>query len=225
MNNLNVLLYCRKSDNINATMKTEVKNKIISKIKHNNLNAFSVYDFLEYGNYKTISKTLERLVKNDVMIRVITGVYSLKQMDNELNLPILPSVDDVCLCIAKKNNWIIGPDENKALNDLGLSTQVPAKYVYLSTGPSRKYFIYNTEVVFKKTSFRYLFGLSEISQLLVQSLKALGKNNISMSNIKYLKNNIDEKDKKIILSETTFVQPWIRNYILDICSNDSCTTY
>jgi len=61
-----------------------------------------------------------------------------------------------------------------AANLLGLSTQVPARAVYLSDGPDRSYKIGNTTLAFEHTALKEAgFKLRE-SGLIVQALKSLG---------------------------------------------------
>ena len=45
----------------------------------------------------------------------------------------------VAHALARKFNWHIQPAGDAALNLLGLSTQVPVCWIYLSDGPSREY--------------------------------------------------------------------------------------
>ena len=211
------LNYCRKSYTINATMKTELKKLILQKAKEKELKAFSCYDFTDLGSYKTISKCLERLEDAHEVKRIIQGVYSLNLFDDVLNLPILPSIDDVVNCIARKHKWTICPTGNTALNVMGLSNQVPASYSYLTTGPYKNYIIYKTPVVLKRTMTREIIDYSYKTLLLIQCIKAIGRNNITEKEINILKKNMNTADKSNSLKETQCIQAWIRNIIVMIC--------
>ena len=214
---LNKLIYCRKSNTIIATMKTELKELILQRIKEKNLKAFSCYDFTDLSSYKTISKCLERLEDSNEIKRIIQGTYCLNLFDECLSLSIMPSIDDVINCIARKHKWIICPSGNTALNIMGLSTQVPASYFYLSSGPYKNYVIYETPVLLKRTMSRELIGYSYKTLLLIQCIKELGKDNISENEINILKNKLNHADKLNALNETTLIQAWIRKVITLIC--------
>ena len=190
-------------------MKNDLKHLIFERIEDNHLSAFSCFDFIDLANYKTISKCLERMEDDSIIKRAITGIYYLSNN--------VPSIDDVCNSIAKKHRWNICPTGIYALNVFGLSTQVPVKYVYLSSGPYKNYSIFGVDVVFKRTSTREIVDYSPISLLLIQCIKTLGKDNITEEDIIKLRNRIPEKEKINILKETTFVQTWIRNVILKVC--------
>ena len=198
-------------------MKTELKQQILYKIRTKSLKAFSCYDFTDFSSYKTISKCLERMEDGGEIKRIVQGVYCVAKLDNQLSLPILPSVDDVVNCIARKHKWAICPTSNTALNIMGLSTQVPASYSYLSNGPYKNYEIYGINVSLKRTMNRELSDYSYKTLLLIQCIKAIGKDNISDSEISSLKNKLTSGDKIIALVETNCLPTWIRNVVVKIC--------
>ena len=57
---------------------------------------------------------------------------------------------------------------------MGLSTQIPTQYLYLSDGPSKTYQLGNTEVTFKKTRFTQLGLKHSYNEILVQAVQVLG---------------------------------------------------
>ena len=211
------LIYCRKSYTIFATMKTDLKDLIFQRIKDKKLKAFSCYDFTDLSSYKTISKCLERLEDIGDIKRVIQGIYCLNLFDDVLALPILPSIDEVINCLARKHKWIICPTGNAALNIMELSTQVPTSYTYLSSGPYKEYLIYETPVSLKRTMTRELIDYSYKTLLLIQCIKAIGKDNITDKDIFILRNRLNPIEKSNALKETSIIQAWIRKVIVLIC--------
>ena len=198
-------------------MITEMKTLILQKIKTNNLKAFSCYDFIDIASYKTISKNLERMEHNSEIKRIINGVYCLSLFDDVLKLPILPPVDDVANCIARKHKWSICPSGNLALNLMGLSTQVPASYSYLSSGPYKEYIIYNNKVLFKRTMAKEIIDYSYKTLLLIQCIKTIGRENVNNELIGILSSKLSNEDKEKALEETLTIQIWIRDIITCIC--------
>ena len=198
-------------------MKTELKDLILKRIKEKNLKAFSCYDFTDLASYKTISKCLERLEDTKEIKRVHHGIYSLNLFDDVLNLPVLPSIDDVVNCLSRKHKWIICPTGNAALNVMGLSTQVPASYTFLSSGPYKNYLIYDVRVSLKRTMTRELIDYSYKTMLLIQCIKAIGQDNITYEDMTILKNKLSPTDKITALVETLTIQAWIRKIIVSIC--------
>ena len=198
-------------------MKTELKKLILQRIRDKKLKAFSCYDFTDLASYKAVSKCLERLEESQEIKRIIQGIYSLNLFDDILNLPILPSIGDIVNCLARKHKWIICPTGNTALNMMGLSTQVPASYSYLSSGPYKSYLIYDIPVSLKRTMARELIDYSYKTLLLIQCIKAIGKDNITEEEIIILRNKLNPIDKRRALEETPILQAWIRKIVVLIC--------
>ena len=201
----------------NCDMKTELKKLILQRIRDKKLKAFSCYDFTDLAAYKAVSKCLERLEESQEIKRIIQGIYTLNLFDDILNLPILPSIDDIVNCLARKHKWIICPTGNTALNIMGLSTQVPSSYSYLSSGPYKSYLIYDIPVSLKRTMARELIDYSYKTLLLIQCIKAIGKDNITVEEIIILRNKLNPIDKRRALEETPILQAWIRKIVVLIC--------
>ena len=100
---------------------------------------------------------------------------------------------------------------------MGLSTQVPASYTYLSSGPYKYYLIYDVPVSLKRTMTRELVDYSYKTLLLIQCIKTIGKENITDNDIAIMKNKLSPIDKANAIKETKFIQAWIRKIILLIC--------
>ena len=81
--------------------------------------------------------------------------------------------------MALKFGWRIQPSGPAALNLMGLSTQVPGRFVYLSNGPDRTYEIENTSLHFQHTALKDAGFKSPESGLIVQGLKSLGQEYIT----------------------------------------------
>ncbi len=91
-------------------------------------------DFFTIADYETVRKTLNRLVNDEYIQRIINGVYYKPKYIEAINEYKAPNIDEVAHAIARKYNWTIAPSGNTALNLLGLDTQVPAKWTYISDG-------------------------------------------------------------------------------------------
>ena len=97
--------------------------------------AFVILDFCDLTDYDTAKKSLLRLEEKGKIQRIIRGVYYNPRFSQLLQEYEAPSVDEVAKALARNYNWTIAPSGNAALNQLGLSTQVPAKWIYISDGP------------------------------------------------------------------------------------------
>jgi hypothetical protein len=134
-----------------------------------------------------------------------------------LNRELSPDIDQVARALARKFNWRIQPNGPAALNILGLSTQVPGEYVYLSDGPDRNYTVRKTRLLFRHTVVKDAgFRLRE-SAVIVQALKSLGKERITSRVIAALRKWLDPKICPRLLNDTRTVTGWVYQVIREIC--------
>jgi len=82
-----------------------------------------------------IDITLHRLLKKGTLRRVIRGIYDYPKYSETLKTVLSPDSDQVAQALVRRFGWRIQFTGSTALNILGLSTQVPARIVYLSDGP------------------------------------------------------------------------------------------
>ncbi len=116
--------------------------------------------------------------------------------------------------------WTIVPCGDTALNLLGLSTQVAASWIYVSDGPYKEYTYGNVTLNFKRTTNKEISKLSYKTALVVQALKALGKENIDDAILEKLKITLTNTEKKAMLTEAKAATSWIYEYIKQICKGD-----
>ncbi len=70
--------------------------------------------------------------------RLTRGIYYYLKIDEILGFGVLyPSIEEIAESIARRDNVRIVPTGIYALNMLGLSTQVPMNFVYISDGSRR----------------------------------------------------------------------------------------
>src|SRR5690606_27643572 len=99
--------------------------------------------------------------------RIAHGMYDYPGYSDLLKKELSPDIDQVASAYARKFNWRIEVSGETALNLLGLSTQVPASYVYLSDGPNRSYEVMGQTLRFKKSALKNIGFKYRESTLLV----------------------------------------------------------
>ena len=172
---------------------------------------------LEKFSRSQADNLLSELVKQGKIRRVGRGIYDYPRYSKLLKKSLSPDIDQVARAIARKFNWRIEVSGESALNILGLSTQVPSKYIYLSDGPNRSYDIMGTTLEFKKSSLKNMGFKYKESSLIVQALKALGKEHITDELIEKIRQRIDNKMCDKIVKDTKTATSWIYETIKKIC--------
>ena len=174
-------------------------------------------DFVDISDKTNVNAYLARLVDEGLIRRVLRGVYDKPEYNDFLEEYVAPSPDKVANALARNFGWSIVPCGDTALNLLGLSTQVPAAWVYVSDGTYKEYTYDNTTIQFKKTTNKEVSKLSYKTALTVQALKALGKDKIDDTVISRLSKLLTAKEKKTMLEEAKAATSWIYEYIKQIC--------
>lgn len=174
-------------------------------------------DFVDISDKTNVNAYLARLVDEGLIRRVLRGVYDKPEYNDFLEEYVAPSPDKVANALARNFGWSIVPCGDTALNLLGLSTQVPAAWVYVSDGTYKEYAYDNTTIQFKKTTNKEVSKLSYKTALTVQALKALGKDKIDDAVISRLSKLLTPEEKKTMLEEAKAATSWIYEYIKQIC--------
>ncbi|MGI6395387.1 MAG: DUF6088 family protein [bacterium] len=195
-----------------------MKNKIVGRIYGKGRGwCFTRSDFLDIASPETVDVTLHRLNSKGTIVRALRGVYCYPKFNKLLNIFLSPDVDQVAQAIAGKFNWEIQPTGDTALNILGLSNQVQGKFVYLSTGPSKKYKIGNTDLIFKRTALKNSGFRHRKSSIVFQALKELGEENISPDIIETVRIFLTDVERRKILKDTKKTTAWVYEIIKKIC--------
>ena len=182
--------------------------------------AFVTSDFTDLAEYETAKKTIARLEKKGALRRVLRGVYDKPKFSSLLQEYANPDPDQIAHAIARNYNWTISARGNTALNQLGLSTQVPADWSYISSGPYKEYIFGNVTLKFSHRSDSQMIGMSEKTLLIIQALKAIGQGNVSDADIKQIRKAFSSDERLMILSESRHTFSWIYEEIKEICKQE-----
>ena len=196
-------------------------NAIRTRIKQLPIGAvITSVDFADITENSRVGVILSRIEAEGLIRRVLRGVYYKPEYNEFLNEYLAPSPNLVAEALARNFGWTITPCGDTALNILGLSTQVPAAWSYVSDGAYKEYTYDNTTIKFKHTTNKEISKLSQKTALIVQALKALGKDNIDDTIINKLKNEMNDREKENALIEAKAVTSWIYEYIKKICKDE-----
>jgi hypothetical protein len=187
-----------------------IENKIFNRIKKAKRGVvFFTTDFTAYGNSKACNKALERLTKQEKIMRVGRGIYTIPRKSRFFG-HVAPSIEAIAQGIARRDKARIIPTGLFAENLLGLSTQVPMKVVYLTEGTPRKLKIGNSELIFKKTSPKNVATYGKLSTLVIQALKSIRKERVTDYEIEKVVNHLKKENPKYLAHDIKLAPDWIR---------------
>lgn len=181
---------------------------------------FFANDFLDIASYETARKILNRMVKEGKIKRVSDGFYYNPRYSELIGEYEAVSIHELALAIARKYNWNIAPCSSTALNLIGLSTQVPTHYKYISSGRYKKYTIGDTVLEFKKVNPGEIANMSLKTATVIQAIKSLGKENITNEVIQKIRENLSEKERTDLMNESKSVPAWIYEVIREISEDE-----
>ena len=184
--------------------------KILTKIKKAKRGSlFFIDDFITFGNSKTVAKALERLEKNGEISRVARGIYAILEQDSIIR-ELQPSTEKIAEAIRKRDKARIIPTGSLALNALGLSTQVPTNLVYLTDGSARTVDLGKRKIRFKKTAPKNLSAIGNISGLVIQALKEIGRENVTDPEIQIILSHLKNEELHRLQHDIRLAPEWIR---------------
>ena len=91
---------------------------------------------LHLGNRAAVDQVLSRLARRGELLRAGRGLY-VRPIQTRFG-PRTPSVETVLHALEAESGETLTPSGAAAANTLGLSTQVPVRTVYLTSGPNRR---------------------------------------------------------------------------------------
>ena len=182
---------------------------------------FFANDFLDIASNATVRRILKRLADERKIQRIIDGFYYNPRYSELIGEYEAVSIHELALAIARKYNWNIAPYNSTALNLLGISTQVPTHYKYISSGRYKEYKIGDTVLEFKKVNPGEIANMSLKTATVIQAIKSLGKENITNEVIQKIRENLSEKERKDLMNESKSVPSWIYEVIREICEGQN----
>lgn len=168
-------------------------------------------DFPEYHT-EFVGETLAELTSDGVLVKLAQGIYA-KPRKSRFGV-VLPSVERVVQAIAARDNAKVLPSGVTALNALGLSTQVPMSYTYLTTGSQRTINLSNRKVELKRGVPKNFCYETLLVALLVQSLRTLKQENVGKEELQTIQTLVSKEPNREALSKDVDKMPlWMKRIV------------
>ena len=124
--------------------------------------------------------------------------------------------DQIAQAIGRRTGSRMVPSGAVAANLFGLSTQVPAKFVYLSDGRSRRLHVGKIEIQIRHVTPKELPLGSQTSAMVFQALRYLGKDQVDDQVIRRLKSTLRADQKRELAQDARYTTDWIADAIRQI---------
>ena len=181
-------------------------------------------DFTLFGTEFAIRQSLSRLCKEGMLVRLATGIYLYPKISKLLGI-VYTSVEEVVKQITKREKSRIVPTGLYALNKIGLSTQVPMRFIFLIDGAAHELKIAGVNVKFKKTITKNLSFKGKLTVLVVFSLKEIGKDKVTQEELKRINELLQHESKEVIIYDSKLAPNWIAEILLNSLKNKVISYY
>jgi len=168
----------------------------------------------DYPDYHAefVGSVLAELTKEEKLLKVAQGIY-VKPAISRFGL-VAPSVGKIVQAIAVRDHAEVMPSGMTALNALGLSTQVPMKYVYLTSGSKRTIKMKETSIVLKTAAPRFFSYETKLIGMLVQALKALKEENVEEEELVQMRILVGkEPDREALVRDVLRMPAWMKRMV------------
>jgi hypothetical protein len=160
-----------------------------------------------------VGQILSSLSKQEVIHHLSRGVY-VKAIETRFGL-LYPSMEKIVEAIAKRDCAQVIPTGAAAQNYLGISTQVPMNYVFLTSGSTRKITIDGRTITFRHAALKNFAIKNRYTSLIVQVLKEYGEGKVPEELLKPIQVLILKHPEPDTIKEDLAAMPsWIRRIFI-----------
>ena len=200
-----------------ATMDERVFRRVAASGRSAN---FTAFDFSGLGKPAAVRQALRRLVERGKLARARRGVY-FKPRPHPVVGTTGPDTLGVIGKLMERSaaEWQV--TGASAANLLGLSDQVPARWVVVTSGDYRKVRIGKTEVEFRHAAPRNLLGAGRPAGLVFQALRYLGEGGATAARIAHLRDKLDKGVKTELVELSPFMPRWMQLVIQKIAGKEA----
>lgn len=176
---------------------------------------FTPKDFLDMGSRTAVDQVLSRLVKQDKIRRLDRGLYDYPKQHATLGI-LSPDTDSIAQAMARQYGDMTFPSGAMAANLLGLSTQVPAKPVYMTNGATRTKKIAGRTIQFKHARVPLIYHLPDNVNYLLQALSYLNKDSIDSDVIQRCSAQLNAQGINSLKDAASQVPGWLADILQKI---------
>lgn len=176
---------------------------------------FTPRELLCLGSRESVDQVLHKLTREGTLQRVTRGVYVKPKIHPVLGT-LAVSVPKVLQALAGRRETI-QPSGAAAANRLGLSTQVPVRLVYWTSGHTRELWIGKQRVELLHVDQRYLTPGKAGD--VVRCLRYLGKDGIAPETIRELSSQLDGPTQAKLLRLIPQLPGWMGDAVRRIAQD------
>ena len=171
---------------------------------------------LHLGSRTAIDQALSRLTRNGRLLRLCQGMY-VTPIATRFG-PRPPAVDKVIASLSKLRGETIVPCGGAEANALGLTTQVPVRSVYLTSGPDRRLKFGEVTVALRHAPRWQLVAPHRPAGDAVRALAWLGPEEVETS-LEAIQRRLSHQDVEELAAARAVMPAWIAEPVSALLAN------
>jgi len=169
---------------------------------------FPTSRLLGLGPRAAVDQAVSRLAREGVISRVRRGIY-VRPRQSRLVGTIPANADAVVRAIAESTGEIIAPHGAAAAHALGLTTQVPLRTVYRTSGRTRDIKVNKSVVTLRHASQRQLALANTPAGAALAALRYLGRDAVTERTLQQVRARIGRQQFQALRQATGVMPSWL----------------
>ena len=178
---------------------------------------FTPRDFIDFGTRGSVDMALSRLAQAGDIRRVGRGLYDYPRMHDKLGV-LSPDPADIARALSIQSGEKLAPSGAAAANQLGISTQVPAKTSYATSGRTRVKRAGGRSVTLRHSRAPVIDNAPDSVNAFVQALAQLGRDKADDVMIQHMAARISQRDLAMLIIARPAMSGWMGDVVLKISS-------
>lgn len=170
---------------------------------------FTVRELLSIGPRTAVDQAVSRMVRTGEIERAVRGVYSRPKMSPAFGRKVPVEPEKVVTALARSNGTKVQAQGAEAARRFGLTTQMPLRPVYATTGRSRRLRVGSREVLLRHASPQRMELAGRPAGEALAALLYLGRSEVTVEVINRIREALGPKEFEALRSSVTSMPAWM----------------
>ena len=197
-----------------------IQDRILERIRAGRGKVFISKDFLDLANRAAVDQALSRLVRAKGIERIGRGLYYIPRENTRLGIALSPATDEIAMALGRQTGSRVVPSGAVAANQLGLSTQVPARPVYLTNGRTRHVRVNDLILTVKHTAPKEMPPGRDMAAMVFQALRHIGRDAVDSFVLSRLRKALSSHQKRELLQDARYTTDWIAEVVRAVAAEE-----
>ena len=169
---------------------------------------FTSAQLFQLGKRQSVHQALSRLVREGVIKRVGRGVF-VRPEKSAYVADVPPEPIQIARLIAQRSNAVVQLGGAEAAQRLGLTSQVPLRLIFETSGPNRQFRLGSLTLRLRQVSARRLILSHRPAGIALAALWYLGKSEVTPATFDQIKNKLGAEEFRALTAARRSMPAWM----------------